>query len=324
MRGADGSRATFRRRREPGEWLTAVSDVPALNPLAKAVVSLAPKGRRARLQKRLTPIGWVDVPFPGARPIRLWSDNDDLVTREIYRMGLSSYEPDTLPLAVALARRATVIVDVGAHIGTFTLSMAVANGNAQIFAFEPVAAVFDRLMKNVTNNGMKGVVCVAAAVAEEAGQTPLFSPAGRVSTVASRVPRHRLSYREEPYQCQIVPSIRLDTFLAGCDIGSVDLVKIDVEQAELGVLRGMGSLLEARPHVICEVFPAEWTGLEHAAEMERLVGDLGYNVFLLRPHGPIQRDRVVGDAVHWNQLFTTLEAAEVTALFRAGRAQLSG
>ncbi len=305
-------------------WLEAMGEVRMLNPLAQALVGVAPQRRRPELRSRVTPMGWTEIPFPGGRPVWLWNNHDDFVTRDLYLSGFASYEPDTLPLAVALAREAKVVVDVGAHVGTFTLCMAAANPETQVFAFEPVTQVFDRLVRNVAGNRMKGVVCVAAAVTADAGETPLFSPADELSTVASRVPRHRLSHRERPYRCDIVPSVRLDTFLEGCDVGSVDLVKIDVEQAELDVLRGMSRLLESRPHVICEVFPPEWTGPVKAEGIKRLVADLGYNVYLLTPEGPVPREGVLGDIDHWNQLFTPLEMAEVVAVFRCGREQLAG
>jgi hypothetical protein len=48
--------------------------------------------------------------------------------------------------------------------------------------------------------------------------------------------------------------MRFDTYCARFQIGKVDLIKVDVEGAELRILRGMGELLQRwKPHIICEV-----------------------------------------------------------------------
>jgi hypothetical protein len=48
--------------------------------------------------------------------------------------------------------------------------------------------------------------------------------------------------------------MRFDTYCARVPIGKVDLIKVDVEGAELRVLKGMGELLQIwKPHIVCEV-----------------------------------------------------------------------
>lgn len=285
-----------------------------VNPLARAAVDSLPLERREHLLWRLSLPDWYTVDPPIGEPLKLWSDNTESVTNSIVRRGFGTYEPEALPVALALAKQAKTIFDVGAHVGVYSLCMARANPDAQIFAFEPVDVVYKRLVQNVTGNDMTQVTCVGAAVGNADKLVPLFAPAAdKVGTVASTVPRHRLNWREVPYQCDFVPQTTLDSFAESAGVEQVDLVKIDVEQAELGVLEGMTGLLATRPHVICEVFPEEWIGAEQAAAVARLVASHDYNVFLLTPDGPLPRRSVQGDKTHWNQLFTTMTHDQLTA-----------
>lgn len=294
--------------------LQLLAHQPAFNPLAMAAARMLPGRQSSYLKKAVFPVGWVDVADPlNGGAFRVRAGIGDQIARELYWHGVGDYEPETLPVAVALARDSEVILDVGAHVGVYTIITARANPEAQVFAFEPMAAIFERLVANVTVNRLSRVVCVAAAAGDFVGQLPLFSPAADAyETVSSSVPRHRLAHRKSPFRCDLTPSLTLDRFVELAEIDRVDLVKIDVEQAELQVLVGMERLIAAhRPHIVCEVFPAEWTGKAQAAATDSIVRAHGYNIYLLTPEGPILRERVQGNRVYWNQLFTMLEPAEL-------------
>lgn len=265
---------------------------------------------------RVSPVGWVPMQMNG-RTVEMWTDGRDDATREVFWGGrrIEDYEPETQRVLRALARSSEVIFDVGAHVGVHTLAMADANPAAQIFAIEPVPPICERLERNVVRNHLEGVVCVAAAAGDRVGMVPIFRPAGRVDMSPSTEARHRLAVRSAPFRCDMAPQISLDVLAEAANLDQVDLVKIDVELAELAVLRGMEGILgRSRPHIVCEVLPRQSLGDDHADALERVVKNLGYNIYLLTSDGPKMIDRVEGDEIYLNQLFTTLDEDELRAI----------
>jgi FkbM family methyltransferase len=241
-------------------------------------------------------------------------------TIALCRGGLSAVEPDVVPLFAQLAAQSSVILDVGANIGVYTIAAAVLNPKAEVIAFEPLPSAFDRLQANVLLNRLVNVVCVNAAVGDCVSATTLFAPIGRIPTTASMEVAHRLRHPYErehepgPYACHVVPSIDLDHFVELAKISRVDLVKIDVELAELSVLQGMSRILASdRPHIICEVFPESWIG-DVGSQLEAILLPLHYEFYLLTDQGMKHCPHITGHPEHPNQLFTPLGPDDLAAV----------
>lgn len=147
-------------------------------------------------------------------------------------------------------RRGMVFYDIGANIGFFTLIAASIVGNeGKVFSFEPEPELVPRLKEHIGRNGFSNVSVVQAGVWSATGcaafvrSDPLTSPdrgTGNLSPAASA--GNRVS----------VPCIALDDFVRGSP--SPDLIKCDVEGAEVEVFQGAARLLaEHRPTIVCEV-----------------------------------------------------------------------
>lgn len=252
------------------------------------------------------------LPLSNGRQLRLQTPRRQRggMTQHVFRNGLGSYEPEALPLFLALAAGAETVFDVGAHIGLYTLAAATMHPGARVFAFEPAPPVFDRLLANVTLNRLPNVVCVQAAAGDVAGRAEIFANAGGMDARGSHDPGH-VTWHPGPWRCDIVPTLDLDQFAQLVGVRQLTLVKIDVEKAEPQVLRGMTELLRLhRPHVFCEVFPDEWS-LGIAGEVEAVIAPLDYYRYLLTPEGPKLENRVKGCRDHLNHLLTPLGPAEL-------------
>lgn len=192
----------------------------------------------SRLSYTLKPYGTVSAALHDGRRLRIWSGGDPLSSLLFWR-GFAAFEPAALPVFARLAATADVIMDIGANMGVYSLVAAATNPRARIFAFEPVPLVFRRLTRNIELNHGERVVCVRAAVGDRDGRTPIYQRPNRVESDASTDPRHRMTWTEGPWCCDLVPSIPIDTFVIEAGVPTVDLVKIDVEKAEVAVLTGM-------------------------------------------------------------------------------------
>lgn len=175
-----------------------------------------------------------------------WMYVDDRDSLQLTRRGV--YEYEETKLVKRLVKSDFTVLDVGANIGYFTLIMA--RQARQVYSFEPEPRNFQILKKNVETNNIKNARLYNAAVAESSGSSTLhLCDANRGM--------HRIY---ESKWCKAgavqVPTVRIDDVIAAADFDNVGLVKIDVEGAELGVLKGMRKLLEeGKTTVLMEFHP---------------------------------------------------------------------
>ncbi|NLY03161.1 MAG: FkbM family methyltransferase [Rhodopirellula sp.] len=154
---------------------------------------------------------------------------------------LLTVSPDyELCLGAILPPRGGIAVDVGAFIGRYTLAYARAVGpSGRVVAAEPLPANHRLLTRNVELNRYANVTCVPYALGSETRDVQLMYDAetSTASTVG-QLPR-----------AVVVPQVTLDDLFETLGIRNVDLLKIDVEGAELDVLAGSARTLAASPAV---------------------------------------------------------------------------
>jgi FkbM family methyltransferase len=191
------------------------------------------------------------------------------------------------------ARRpaAVTLVDCGADIGLIsTLLSARCPDVARIVAFEPNPEAFPILRWNLERLSPPGE-CHAAAVSDFSGRAELRSPGPGTSDHARFI---------VPSPEGEIPVMRVDDL--GVDPGHGLLLKIDVEGAELAVLRGAAGTLAAAAWfvVLFEAHPevARRTGID-PIECVRLLGSLGARRFRIAeaPEVQLREDRPFYDQV---------------------------
>jgi FkbM family methyltransferase len=142
-----------------------------------------------------------------------------------------------------------VFYDLGANIGFFSLLAArLVGGTGKVFSFEPDPEIAYRLRRNIERNGFKNVTVV------EAGIWSVSGPVNFVTSDISSPDRGVGKFvageggsKGTPTQC-----IALDEFVRGAP--APDVIKCDVEGAEVEVFRGAEKLLESRhPLIVCEL-----------------------------------------------------------------------
>jgi FkbM family methyltransferase len=207
--------------------------------------------------------------------VRLFVDLADHV------IGLSivrgRYETDEVRLVRGILRPGDTALDVGAHIGFFTMQMAAAVGAAgRVYAFEPLDANADLLEQSLQENRFGDrVIFRRAAVGAAAGSATLTFPAETLNSGGAYVLRDG-GAPLAGHQMKRVPIVALD----GLDLRRpVRFIKMDVEGAEPQVIRGAeGILREDRPVILSELHPAQLERASGATVDEFLDGilALGY------------------------------------------------
>jgi FkbM family methyltransferase len=193
-----------------------------------------------------------------------------------------------------------VTIDVGAHVGYFSLLAGLANPEGTVYAFEPLAPVHARLQRNVALNELANVHCETVALGRRAGTAEFFHVPDSIPSSSSFSREFMESIvAKERLVARPVAVTTLDEFLAERAVTGVDLVKIDTESTENDVLAGMlETLRRDRPAIVCEVLPGG-----PAEEIEELLRPFGYRFDLLTDRGPVPSEHVEPHSSWRNFLF---------------------
>lgn len=122
-----------------------------------------------------------------------------------------------------------VIIDVGAHIGTFSVLSAIGALKGHVFGVEPCLDSFKIFEKNVIENNLKNVTCQNIAISDKNGETKLFYDIEQGNWGHSIV----YSFSE---QGEIVKTVTLDAFFETNAIAKCNLIKFNCEGAEFKIL----------------------------------------------------------------------------------------
>ncbi|HFE66504.1 MAG TPA: FkbM family methyltransferase [Chloroflexi bacterium] len=192
------------------------------------------------------------------------------------------HEPETTAQLDRLARPGMVMLDVGAHVGYYACRYARKIGeNGRIYAFEPHPRTFDRLRRNV--NAFANVIPVQAALADAPGTAVLhdylmMSASGSLHYDEAMVdlqkagvadgdvaPRLGDQFADQTYTVQ---TLRADDYLAEQGVKRVDVIKMDIEGAELSALRGLRQTIANSPGIVMvmEYNPAALKAFDHNPE----------------------------------------------------------
>ena len=198
--------------------------------------------------------------------------------RDVYFWGM--WTPPIEYLLRRLLRNGDVFIDVGANVGYFSMFASQLVGpDGQVLGFEPSPTSADIFRRNAARNGCINVEIHQVAVSDEAGERDLTEPMVGCDLATMRILSHHELSRAVTHH---VKTVALDDVLEPMLAKRVRLVKIDVEGAEMLVLRGMKKLLATSQSlcVVCEVTDSYLRQMNTSApELLEFVCSLGYEAF---------------------------------------------
>ncbi len=193
------------------------------------------------------------------------------------------YEPATTRFFLEHLHSSDVVVDVGANQGYFSLlSASIVGPSGKVHAFEANPALKPMLEDSIGRNDFRSVVHLSnVGLSDEAKEVPLYLPetgANIGSATMHPWAGHLEAGTLNESRFVNVVCVRFDDWIKTHPLLRIDLVKIDVEGAELEVLKGMReSLRRFQPlHIVCE------TGL--SSEVSVFICNLGYSAEPLELH----------------------------------------
>ena len=242
------------------------------------------------------------------------------------------YEPEVSGLLVRALRPGDHFVDIGAHVGYFSLfSASLVGPEGRVFSFEPDPRNYAQLVQHARRNRFSQIQPFNLAVTAGTSDVTFYSNAdndgGHAVWDVGRHPFNQRS-RAQPQPVQR-PAVALDSF-DPVRSSAARAVKIDTEGAEEEVLRGARSWLVEQqvPFIVAEV---NTFGLEQMnssqMSLRGFMGRLGYSTFMLEPDGGpprlVRPDQVIAAPPQvgvFSVLFSTADA--VGSIYPPGGATL--
>jgi FkbM family methyltransferase len=193
---------------------------------------------------------------------------------------IGAYENEFIDVMRRYLRSGDTCVDVGGHLGYYCLLMArIVGPKGRVISFEPVQENMAVLKENVALNRITNIELVNCALGERPGTLSLIRPKNFSLSWTPSVRGYSVEGARDSVEVEVDT---LDAFLSrGGHKPSV--IKIDVEGAELDVLRGANETLRtARPVVLLEIHG--W-GDAISAEILALFSSAGYTVSVAGTRG---------------------------------------
>jgi FkbM family methyltransferase len=163
------------------------------------------------------------------------------------------HEWHVLDFLLRTAKANQTVFDVGANLGAYTIPLALKAGpGGRVCAFEASKVNYEILLSNIRLNRLTNVTPVYGAVAATTGTLEAPEAAERKHNLGN------YSLADESPRRVMIPSLSLDDFALQHGIRSIDLLKVDVEGAEVLAMRGARRLFrEGRVRTVCCEFAPE-------------------------------------------------------------------
>jgi FkbM family methyltransferase len=165
-----------------------------------------------------------------------------------------------------------IVFDIGAHCGVSSYEFSRRVGpDGQVFALEPDPINFALLQRNIQRHSLTNVTALQLALSDSNG-TASFNAEGTIGSGLVHV-----FDRPTTGTCIEVETVTLEELCSRCGIPT--FCKIDIEGAEIEVLRQAGSLLSRTPmHLVLDTHHFV-RGRQTTAETEHLLQQAGYGSF---------------------------------------------
>lgn len=186
--------------------------------------------------------------------IRVRASLDSHIEAQLFWQGFQEADINAVQWLKKLLPKDGVFIDVGANIGSFSLVAARHAPQGQIIAFEPSAYHLSRLEHNIALNNFNHVHVVRCGLSDHTGSATLHLPFNSNSISNTGGASLFAETREAHLETETIQLLRLDDYIESNALSRLDVIKLDIEGAELMALRGAeNTLRQFRPHMIMEV-----------------------------------------------------------------------
>lgn len=202
------------------------------------------------------------------------------------------YNLNMVPLLDKLLKPGMTVIDIGANIGEITMVSAKRVGvSGRVISFEPVDKVASALIFNIQRNNLTQVHVVQSGLSDVARRSvPIYDSYGSAASDDENAGRGSLYGNGSGNKpLQNVSITTLDLWATEQPLQRIDLIKIDIEGAELSCLRGAAATLaKFHPMLIVEVQDESATAAGYRTkDILQFLSSFGYEFMAIGNHGQL-------------------------------------
>ncbi len=169
---------------------------------------------------------------------RVFLDKNDSLGLSMNKM----HEKMEREIVINEIKEGSIVVDVGAHIGYYTLLFSkIVGEKGKVFSFEAEPTNFKILKRNIEYNDCKNVICVNKAVSNKSDKIKLYT--SNNSSAGNRF------FETNNSKSIIIESITLDNYFKTF-LDDIDFIKLDIQGAEPLAIEGMKSIIKNNKKLI--------------------------------------------------------------------------
>lgn len=174
-------------------------------------------------------------------------------------------------------------IDVGANIGFYSLTLGSIfdKENFAIHAFEPNPYTFKLLEENVNQNNIKNITLNQFGLSSEESNFDLTYNEGNLGTANIYSKESNKNTKSANIKC-----VKFDDYCKENNISSVDIIKVDIEGAELDFLKGAVNIISKSKKcvLIAEIVEENCQRAGYSAkDLYEFIIQLGFEAFLPKP-----------------------------------------
>jgi FkbM family methyltransferase len=195
-----------------------------------------------------------EVPFHGRTlKFAISGHNSEL---EIQHIRQKLYEPEEVDLILKHMGEDDIVLDLGANVGNHAIALATARPNATIHVFEPIKKTCELLRRNIALNDLKNIDASNLDIAVDA-EDGVLNMVQRINLASSREATEGIG--------PAIPKRALRALWPE----RVDFIKMDVEGAELRIIKSVLDLIRRdRTKIILECYKS--TSKQDLADLAEL------------------------------------------------------
>ena len=186
------------------------------------------------------------------------------------------YEKESILTWEKFVKKDSVVIDIGANIGYYTLVAAGKAESGAVHSFEPISENFLALQNNIRLNNLTNVIANNSGVSDMELSAPFFISADDNIGMSGLKPAENFSGVSETK-----PIITLDNYAVKNNLQKIDLIKIDIEGNEMNALKGMTNILKKyKPILFIEVVNEHLIKFDTSAdEVYSFLRSMGYEAY---------------------------------------------
>jgi FkbM family methyltransferase len=194
----------------------------------------------------------------------------------------SEYERENFDFLRANCKKGDVVIDIGAHIGLFSVCASQLTGETgKVYAFEPAPKTNNLLKHTITINKMQNTIHSRKEAIGEADGVTFFN----ISDLEADNSNSLVAYKTDRELRKVeINLMSIDSFVSKYTLNKVNFIKIDAEGYELDVLKGAQQTLKTlKPTVILALHPAGINANGDTLEqIFDLIQSLSFTMFLVK------------------------------------------